>query len=267
MSTAIANDSDKEEWSEATIDLPRFFLWNKIGTESGESLHTIIRRKEVEREACGGVFFWGVGNSVRTSLPTLRRLGQNCSAVFSEMRSKPKNIDVQPPSLLLWLGYEDDLGNRHPLPTYSFVTSRGGGVGQSTSRSHYALLCKSESSITDKPVGEIDATTLVNIRSGLPVGYSQVTSVVARNESTTSEPMLYPVTFTAELVGLGQVRLTDCVDISASDVSSIAESAVRADLSSWKRSVVDVKKKLIDMSGLPGRTAAYPAQMDMLDTA
>ena len=96
---------------------------------------------------------------------------------------------------------------------------KGMADGAASNRAHYALICRTESAIDKDPVGELDATALVNIRSGRPVGYSQVTSVVALNGSAASQPMHYPVTFKATLFGAGQVRLTDCIEISADDVA------------------------------------------------
>lgn len=267
MSKTLIDKSEANGRGESMTDVPKFFLWSKIGTESGESLQVIIRRKEVERKACGGVFFWGVGNSVRTSLPTLRRLSPTSSVLFSEMRSKPKAIDIGPSRLLLWLAFEDEAGNRHPLPPHSFVISRGVADGAASNRAHYALICRTESAIDKEPVGELDATALVNIRSGRPVGYSQVTSVVALNGSAASQPMHYPVTFKATLSGAGQVRLTDCVEISTDDVAVVSESAETGNLAAWKRAVGDTKRRLFGALEPPDIATALPAQLDMLETA
>ena len=267
MSRAILEDKRKIGRTDNPVDLPKYFLWSKIGTESGESLETIIRRKEIEREACNGIFYWGVGSSVGTSLLTLRRLSENSPAVFSRMRSKAKSVDVEPSRLVLWLGYEDVDGIRQPLPVYSFVTSRDSGNCGANRRAHYALMCESSDQIDEDPVGEVDATVLVNIRSGKRVGYSQVTSVVARNGSAAEEPMLYPVTFTANLIGPGQVRLTDAVEISEADVTRVAASAEEGSLLAWKRAVADVKRKIVSHSFKANTSNEYPAQLDMLETA
>lgn len=266
MPEILVDKSEAKGCGEGMSDVPKFFLWSKIGTESGESLQVIIRRKEIERKACDGVFFWGVGNSVRLSLSILRQLSKTSSAVFSEMRSKPKVVDIEPSRLLLWLAYEDEAGNRHPLPPHSFVTSRGMDDGHGSNRAHYALVCRTDSAIDEDTVGELDATALVNIRSGRPVGYSQVTSVVAINGSAASKPMHYPVTFTATLIGPGQVRLTDCIEISANDVAVVTESAERRNLAAWKRAVADTKRKLVGMSQPLDKATALPAQLDMLET-
>lgn len=257
----------RKKFRDNPVVLPKYFLWTKIGTESGESLGAIIRRKEVERAACDGIFFWGVGNSVGTSLSTLKRLTEKGSAVFSRMRSRAKAADAEPSRLLIWLSYEGTDGNSHPLPTYSFVTSRDSGHLADSRRAHYALVCESSIGIDEEPVGELDASALVNLRSGKPVGYSQVTSVVARNGSTDADPMTYPVTFTADLVGPGQVRLADPVEISAEDVARVAATAKKGSLVEWKRAVVAAKKKVLGTSSIERPVKVYSAQLDMLESA
>ncbi len=37
--------------------------WTRMQAESGQDLLNIVRRKEIERRANGGIFFWGVGNA------------------------------------------------------------------------------------------------------------------------------------------------------------------------------------------------------------
>lgn len=39
--------------------------WSRMQAEAGQSLDAIVRRKELEREANGGLFLWGVGNLIR----------------------------------------------------------------------------------------------------------------------------------------------------------------------------------------------------------
>jgi hypothetical protein len=40
------------------------FVWTKMGVESGETLPQIIQRKEAERIAGDGNFWWGIGTSL-----------------------------------------------------------------------------------------------------------------------------------------------------------------------------------------------------------
>jgi hypothetical protein len=40
-----------------------YFVWTRMQDEAGQTLHTIIRRKEAERASGNGEFWWGIGNS------------------------------------------------------------------------------------------------------------------------------------------------------------------------------------------------------------
>jgi hypothetical protein len=53
--------------------IPRDFCWTRFGTEAGEPIEQILERKEAERIATGGVFFWGIGNAVGRSISELVR--------------------------------------------------------------------------------------------------------------------------------------------------------------------------------------------------
>ena len=42
---------------------PNYLLWTRMQAEAGQGLELILRRKERERVAGDGRFFWGVGNA------------------------------------------------------------------------------------------------------------------------------------------------------------------------------------------------------------
>jgi len=56
--------------------IPDQFVWTKMQTNAGESLENIIRRKELERKAGNGIFWWGVGESKG---PAIKKLIGICS--------------------------------------------------------------------------------------------------------------------------------------------------------------------------------------------
>ncbi|TCS37906.1 hypothetical protein EDC30_103198 [Paucimonas lemoignei] len=198
--------------AECNPEIPRVFCWTKMGTEAGQSLDTILRRKELERRAGNGVFAWGIGNSLGTSAELARNQspGREVEVLFTPMKSAPKSVDVTPSSLLLWLAYLGDNGNLVDLPRHMFVTSRGG----IEKRSHYALLCQSDVSIEEQSnAGIFDAIYAKNLASLNPIGASQVTSVVSyqpkvrlsKGPLTFEKP--YQVAFRAKFFGKGFVRL------------------------------------------------------------
>jgi|SRR5580693_804078 hypothetical protein len=86
---------------------PTVFCWTKMQAEAGQPLAHILRRKDLERSAGDGVFFWGIGNSLGTRILDLLGASGCPVVVFSTMRSKPKSEDASPDSVLRWTGYLD----------------------------------------------------------------------------------------------------------------------------------------------------------------
>ena len=56
------------------IAQPEYLCWTRMQVEAGQALESIIARKEIERRAGGGLFFWGVGNAPSTAINALARL-------------------------------------------------------------------------------------------------------------------------------------------------------------------------------------------------
>jgi hypothetical protein len=187
-------------------DIPNVFCWTKMGTEAGQPLEAILHRKELERQSGNGLFAWGIGNSLGTSAELARKLspGGEVDVLFTPMKSAPKQVDVSPSQLLLWLGYVGVGGHIVSLPKHMLVTSRGGAE----KRGHYALLCYSQDEIKDDRSGFFDASSARNLASLNPIGASQVTSIVRYDCSTQEElEKPYPIAFRAKLHAQGFVKL------------------------------------------------------------
>jgi hypothetical protein len=175
--------------------------------EAGQSIGQIFSRKEQERIANRGLFFWGIGNAIGPSLLELLRRTGDPATLFSPIRSVPRREDVAPAAVVAWTEAETLSGEQYQLPERSLITSR---FDQMNPRgTHYALVCYSESPITmsvpDKQslwLGE-----LRNLLTGRHVGASQVTAVVCRDMTTCGEGTLYDVTARAVLVPPYFVRL------------------------------------------------------------
>lgn len=195
--------------------IPPVFCWTKMGVEAGQSLEAILRRKELERRAGGGVFAWGIGNSLgeTTKLAQQEMPHNTVDVLFTQMRSAPKHIDAEPSKILLWLGYLNEDGGQTRLPNHMVVTSRGNLAHAGGKRSHYALICDGPHDITiPTNVGVIDANRARNFASLNPLGASQVTAIVRYQSDLEELPEKpYPVTFRAKLHGAGFVRLTSPV--------------------------------------------------------
>lgn len=180
--------------------LPKHFCWTRFGTEAGEKIDSILARKEDERLATGGMFLWGIGNSVGPAIRDLIRLEERPMVLFSPMRSKPKTIDVTPTGLTVWSEALDLDGRDWPIPEGVKVTSRQGSETGRTKRSHYALVCRSSSPLTAIDLASLRYEELVNLQSKSKLGASQVTAVVEQLARGTTECTTYPVAFMAELV-------------------------------------------------------------------
>ena len=192
--------------------LPKRFCWTRFGTESGEDISSILARKERERLATGGIFLWGIGNSVGPAMRDLIRLERQPIVAFSPMRSKPKAVDVAPSGVLRWTEALDLDGNDWPIPEAIQVTSRRGDEGGRAKLSHYALVCRAKTSLAMGNELSLQYDQLVNLQSGNKLGASQVTAVVEQLSQEAPDSAIYPVAFSAELVYPYFVKLVNPID-------------------------------------------------------
>jgi hypothetical protein len=186
---------------------PDAFCWTKFGAEAGEQTSSIMRRKELERQRNSGVFLWGIGNSIRPSLPALLALTDSPEVLFTPMRSRAARKDAAPERLVVWTDAVGWDGYPYRLPTYSLVTSRR-DVSRPRS-SHFALVCRSDRPLLRHAGGaaSVDPDEVRNINTGSSVGSSQVTSVVRRTGKASGRAA-YPVAIRAYLIYPYFVRLT-----------------------------------------------------------
>lgn len=177
--------------------LPSQFCWTKFGTEAGDEVDAIRARKESERRSGGGLFYWGIGNSVGPSLRLLVSQVREPEVLFTPMLSRPGELDVNPPRVSSWrFGVGLD-GVPHALRA-GVVTSRS--PMENRPRRHFALVCHSGDRIdVDVNCEEFTSGSVVNLRTGAQVGSSQVTSVVRRIPET-GGGRSYRVAFRARLV-------------------------------------------------------------------
>lgn len=218
-----------------------------MGTEAGQPLETILRRKELERLAGNGTFAWGIGNSLGAS-PAFAKQATPDGAVdilFSPMKSAPKAIDVVPTQLVLWLSYHSPGAGLIDLPVHMLITSRGSGISGSEKRSHYALLCERHEEISaDGDTGMIDAKYARNLVSLNPLGASQVTAMVRYEPADNNYPEKpYPISFRARMHREGFVRLGTPVVLTESLLSAYKALCQVCDAEDWLAGVVDLKQQ------------------------
>lgn len=212
------------------ISVPQYFVWTRFGTEAGQSILDILRRKEKERAANGGIFYWGIGNAVGPSILELLRRGDEPEVLFSPIKSAPRKEDVTPEAVVAWTSAEGLDGEPHRLPIWSLITSRF-NIGRPR---HYALVCRSEVSFADeslvaiKNVERIAIGELTNLVTGRPLGSSQVTAVVQRGVRAGVSSAEYDVSFRARLVPPYFIQLSEPKPITVAAACSWASASVSA---------------------------------------
>jgi hypothetical protein len=187
--------------------------WSRMQAEAGQELTAIMARKELERLAGDGLFFWGVGNAPSRAVGQLARIGHEIDVLFSVMKSRPKAVDSKPGELVIWRRFIDAHGVEQPMPPHALVTSRG-KTRSGTKRSHYALVCRSERPLTLSDFGSFDPSAYRNVSGkGAPVGASQVTALLRRVGCNGESPD-YRINAMAKLTKSYWVKLVDPLPMS-----------------------------------------------------
>jgi hypothetical protein len=200
------------------VPLPTIFCWTRFGTEAGETIDAILERKERERRANGGVYFWGIGNSVAPGLAELVRRTAHPNVLFSPIKSRPRAVDVHPPAVVRWRGGVTLSDERISFPHTVRVMS-----GQSTA-SRYALVCASDDPLRLGDWGRLKFGALQNLLSGKALGSSQVTAVVERRLDLEAGQE-YPVAFRARLIPPYFLRLVDPAVVGLDELTGHARAA------------------------------------------
>jgi hypothetical protein len=185
--------------------LPQMFCWTRFGTEAGEGIESILARKEAERVANGGVFLWGIGNSIAPGLSELVAEDESPELLFSPILSRPRPFDIAPPHLVVWRAGEALDGERYALPESACVTS---GAREASPSRHYALVCRSDTPLCLGEFGQLNFASLSNLVSGRRLGVSQVTAVVSHDPQRVGGPD-YQIALRANLVPPYFVRLDE----------------------------------------------------------
>lgn len=205
----------------------RIVCWTRMQAESGQKLDSIIRRKEVERDANGGLFVWGVGNAPNRTASTLARLKVSIPVIFSVMKSAPKLTDSNPASILIWRKYIDMFGEAKILPKASLVLSRD---NNRANRAHYALICRAAKPLGIADHGCFDHRVYRNLGpNGAKVGHSQVTALLERIGLEQPDSG-YRADMIASLTESYWVKLTDPIQVSGRRQREILDELTTTDL-------------------------------------
>jgi hypothetical protein len=192
--------------------------------EAGQGLAAIVARKECEREAGSGLFFWGVGNAPALMTNALARINHPVRVVFSIMKGKPKAADLNPRRTLVWRKYLDAYGVERELPPNALITSRA-ETKSATKKRHFALMCFSSAQLRITQGAAFDPSAYRNAGgTGAAVGASQVTALL-RRISLPASVSDYEVNLQAQLIGSYWVRLSDPIVLSSDKLSILEDQA------------------------------------------
>lgn len=179
------------------------FVWTKMGVESGEGLAQIVERKESERVAGQGQFWWGIGNSLGSAVRTeARAQGGTLPVLFSRMLGRPRPRDESPEMTFRWTGWEDENGKIQDVPSHAKVISRG----DPSKAKHYALVCYSKAPLTLEHGEKFDPNQCRTVATGRLPGPSQVTALL-RGSATGHLRGPYDICFRATLIDPWAVKL------------------------------------------------------------
>ena len=179
------------------------FIFSKIQAEAGQKLEAIIIRKEAERVAGSGIFWWGIGNSLGNDAFEQAKITGTLPVLFSQMLSKPQKKDIAPEEVFEWTAWEKRDGTIEPVPNHVSVTSRG-GLGKVN---HYALVCYSEIPLTLGNHGPFDPACCITLKEKKPPGSSQVTALLLGDHCGNHSEGRYQTGFRATLVDPWVVKL------------------------------------------------------------
>ncbi|QCP52064.1 hypothetical protein FAZ95_22995 [Trinickia violacea] len=214
--------------------LPPAFCWTKIGSESGETLPTIVLRKEWERRLGGGRFLWGTSQSLGSSARgAAHRIG-SLMALFSPASSNVKPADRKREDVLLWNAWIDVSGQVRPLPPHTFITSRKTLPSGRRREHHYALVCSSPTELSIGSRVKAYPEHLRNVCTGKPLGAAFGTVVVECIGRTSEQTgKRYPIALAVELEAPYFVRLAQPSVLKGRDLAAMHKASREGDFETW----------------------------------
>lgn len=213
------------DWPRTPNYSPNGYLcWSRIQAEAGQSIEQIIERKERERIAGDGIFYWGVGNPPAMAIRDLASVGSEVSVVFSLMKTRPRESDLFPDRVAIWRRYVDTHGMARMLPEHVLVTSKM-RASAAPRNVHYALVCRSDAPLRLQRgvLFNHHAYRNVSVRRAR-VAPSQVTALLEPTGASARHGS-YEENMRARLVGGYWVRLTDAIVRSPSTLDKLSGCA------------------------------------------
>lgn len=220
-----------------------YVCWTRMQSEAGQELCKILQRKDNERAAGDGIFFWGVGNAPSKLIPAISRSKLAVPMYFSIMKSKPKLVDSAPSSVVIWRRFIDANGIERPLPSSALVTSRGNSGSGALKTKHFALICHADEKLGLTHGVPFHHHMYRNAgQNGGQIGASQVTALLSRDNSASLSTAQYEINLKAKLAGSYWVRLTDPLPLSESQIT-LYNKADETNASDWIELVSDLRQR------------------------
>ena len=199
------------------LELPPAFCLTKIGRYSGQEAPQILRRKELERQAGDGVFWWGVGESKCPAIAHLRKRMRPPKVLFIWQRQHAKQPKA---ARLLFETYERGVEKGYSIPEHVLMARSEVKKG-----SYFALVCRGARPLTESINVKLNLARYLNLKNdgqvGNRPGSNQNTLVLVENPRQPTEIDSYTVIFEAELVEPFCVRLSGARELSMGEADRL----------------------------------------------
>jgi hypothetical protein len=193
----------------ATASAMAPFVWGEVSFDAGESTEHIVVRKEAERIAGSGEFWWCVDTPLGISVEVkAEQNGGTLPVLFSRSRKTDKQQSSQ---VRVWETWRSLL---HPqqhgrIPGHIIVTS-GHNPGKRQTR--YALTCHSDVKLALGAIGFCDLAQCRSVKGGGRVDGLRGANVLIKQQPLVSRhgpasKSLHSIAFKANLVGHSFVLL------------------------------------------------------------
>lgn len=190
------------------------FVWSVYGEDASEPLTDILIRKEAERVAGNGEFWWGLDTALGGVASVATANDGLLPVIFSARQPTTNASDF---SACVWNGWEStEGGNSGALPNHVLITSAYDPRNEGSP--HYALVCRCSSQLLLRDY-VFNPARCRQVKSGIPPAYSQRAALL-KGEMVHARGS-YTKGFAAELVAPWYVKLTDNRLLTSGDLAAI----------------------------------------------
>jgi hypothetical protein len=201
------------------------FVWCEFSSVAGETLERTIVRKEAERIAGAGEFWWGLGASLGVSVEVMaHRNGGTLPLLFSKPRTTrpPRSTQIR-----IWNAWRSIL---HPdqqgyIPDHVIITS---GHDRQKRETRYALICHSAVKLALGNVGICDLAQCRRVRSRDKVADLRGAQLLTKPEPLISHhgspsQSVHRIAFEATLFGHCYVQLENFRILADAEFDSLLQ--------------------------------------------